>query len=105
MYIKICNQIFDTNEINSITITETKVLIDTKEEFYNLRWCNEEEITEARNYLKLQQLTKTELLNAVNIIIIVCNYFLSTKEQCEPCPLKKKNGCVFTTIPNEWRET
>ena len=100
----ICNQVFDTEVINNITITNSKVLIDTDEDFFELRYTYEEEIIAAKNYLKFKELTRKELLNAVNIIIMTCDYFINNKEQCVPCPLHKRNGCVFTCIPIEWRE-
>lgn len=104
MQITICNQVFDTNEIKTLTIKEGRVFVETEEDFFNLRWFNKEEIQEAENYLRFQTLTRDQLYDAVNIIMTTCDYFINTKEQCEPCPLKKKQGCIFNYTPIDWRE-
>lgn len=104
MLITICNQTFDTNEIESLSIRDGRVLIDTAENFYNLRWYNKEDIKEAEAYLKFRTLTRKELMEAVNIIMVTCDYFINEKEQCKPCPLKKKDGCIFEHAPIDWRE-
>ncbi len=104
MIITICNQQFDTETINNITITNSKVLVDTAEDFYDLRWNYEEEIIAAKNFLVFKEITKKELLNAVNLIVMTCDYFINNKDQCGSCPLQKKEGCVFTCIPIEWRK-
>lgn len=103
MIIRICEREFDTQTINDITITSSEIMIDTEEEYYMLRYYSEEDIKEAKEFLKFKELTRKELLNAVNIIILTCDYFINNKEQCSACPLQKKNGCVFTNIPIEWR--
>lgn len=103
MYINICNKTFETNEIINLIIRNNKVLIDTEEDFYELRYSNKEDIREAEEYLKFKSITRNELLNAVNTIIVVCEYFINSKDQCEDCPLQRKEGCIFTTIPIEWR--
>lgn len=104
MKITICNQEFDTNEINSLEIADGRIFIETADDFFNLRWTNEEQICEARAYLRFQTLTRTELIKAVDTIMIVCSYFINEKEQCAPCPLKKREGCIFKYVPIEWRE-
>ena len=104
MQITICNQLFDTNDIKDITIKDGRIFIDTDEEYYNLRWHRKEDIEEAEQYLRFKTLTRKELMDAVNIIMITCDYFINTKEQCAPCPLKKKQGCVFNYIPIDWSD-
>lgn len=104
MIITICNQEFDTNDIKDIFITDIKVMVHTTDDFYDIRYSNEEQIKEARNYLKFKELTRKELLQAVNVIITTCDYFISEKEQCAPCPLKKAQGCIFNYIPKDWRD-
>ena len=103
MIITICNKEFETQEIRSIKITSSKVFIDTEEDYYELRWITYEDIKAAEDYLRFKELTRKELLDAVNIIMITCDHFLNEKEQCSLCPLQKRNGCVFTCIPLEWR--
>lgn len=103
MIITICNQQFNTNEIKDICIRENNVLIDTEDDYFNLRYTKEEEIKEAKAFLQFKEMTRKELLDAVNIIMITCDFFLNRKEQCAPCPLKKKEGCIFDYTPIDWR--
>ena len=103
MILTICNYQFDTDDIKSIDIRESKVFVETKEDFFNLRWTDPEEIQEAQEYLKFEKLTEKELQQAVMTIILVCDYFLNRKEQCAPCPLKKQQGCIFSYLPIDWR--
>lgn len=104
MQITICNQIFETETIKNIDIAEGRVFIDTDDDYYSLRWTRPEDIREAENYLNFTKLTRRELLDAVNIIILVCDYFINRKEQCNSCPLKKKQGCIFDYTPIDWRD-
>ena len=106
MLIEVCGKKFNTEDIRELVIREQvqKVFVDTTEDFYELRYTNENEIKEAKSYLRFNQITRTELIDAVNIIIMVCDHFINKKEQCEPCPLKKKEGCIFSYLPIEWRE-
>ena len=103
MQLNICNMIFDTQDIKSIDIREGKVFVETYDDFLNLRYKEKEEIKEAEEYLKFQKLTEKDLQSAVMTIIFVCEYFLNQKEQCAPCPLKKKQGCIFQYLPIDWR--
>jgi len=103
MIVNICNRPFDSKEIEDITIRNNKIFIETKEDFIEIRYTKEEEIQEARDFLNFKQLTKSDLMNAVNMIILVCDHFINKKEQCEPCPLKKKHGCIFDYTPIDWR--
>jgi hypothetical protein len=103
MNITICGRVFDTTTIRSIIINETKIHIDAEDDFYSFSYHNEKEITDAKRWLKLKETTIPELQTAVSLIITVCEEFLSQKEQCENCPLKRKKGCVFTEIPINWR--
>lgn len=103
MIITICNKQFDTQEIKSIDIRESKIFVETKDDFFNFRWTEQEEIQEAKDYLKFEELTEKELHEAVTTIILVCEFFLNQKEQCIPCPLKKKEGCLFNYLPIDWR--
>ena len=106
MLIEVCGRTFDTDNIRELVIREQvqKVFIDTTDEFYELRYSKEKDITEARNYLRFKEITRRELFDAVNLVIMVCDFFINKEEQCAPCPLKKKEGCVFTYLPIDWRE-
>lgn len=103
MQLNICNMMFDTQDIKSIDIREGKVFVETYDDFLNLRYKDKEEIKEAEEYLKFQKITENDLQSAVMTIIFVCEYFLNQKEQCAPCPLKKKQGCIFQYLPIDWR--
>ena len=103
MEITICNKKFNTESIKGLSITENAVLIDAVDDFYRLRYTNENEILDAKTYLKFEKLKKEELMDAVRIIIITCDYFINSKTQCESCPLKRSQGCVFNSNPIEWR--
>ena len=103
MYITVCNKQFPVEDIQSIKITDSKVFIETTDDFFDMRYTSEEQLQEARGWLKAKSITLPELREAVTLIITVCTVFLNTKEQCFQCPLKKKNGCVFSTIPINWR--
>ena len=103
MIITICNRQFNTNEIEDIRIHEGRIFVTTTEDYFEFRYIKEEDIKEAKDYLKFQEITRHELLDAVNTIMITCDYFINEKEQCEPCPLKKREGCIFGRIPIDWR--
>lgn len=103
MIITICDRKFDTEDIKSINIRENKVFVETKDDFFNFRYTDHEEIREAEDYLNFERLTEKELQKAVMTIILVCEFFLNQKEQCVPCPLKKKEGCLFNYLPIDWR--
>ena len=104
MLITICQRTFDTNDIKSLTIRDHKIFIETTEDYLNLPWRREEEIREAQDYLKFQELTRKELIEAVNLIMLTCDYFINEKDQCQPCPLRKREGCIFGRMPIDWRE-
>ena len=103
MILHINNQEFDTEDIRNLTITNTSVLIETEEDFYTVRYHKREDIQEALDYQHFKELTRGELQQAVNTIILTCEFFLNSKEQCSLCPLQRFEGCVFTTIPLDWR--
>ena len=103
MIITICDKYFDTEKIRDLTITNTSVLIDTEDDFYTLRYTDREDIQDALNYQYFKELTRGELQKAVNTIIFVCEFFINSKTQCYMCPLQKQKGCIFTTIPLDWR--
>ena len=104
MILTICNQTFDTDIIKELTVTNTSVLIGTENDFYTIRYTNKDDIQDALNYQHFKELTRKELQQAVTTIILVCEYFINSKTQCNLCPLQRAEGCVFTTIPIDWRE-
>lgn len=103
MNITVCGKVFDTKLIRGISINDTKIHIDAEDDFYSFAYRDEKEIIEAKRWLKIKETTLPELQAAVTLIITVCEEFLSQKEQCENCPLKRRKGCVFTEIPINWR--
>ena len=102
MIIKICNRYFDANDILSVIIRDREVLLDTKDDSYRILYSKKEDITQLKSWLKFRSLTKKDIMETLNILIIICDFFINTKEQCESCPLKKRTGCVFTKIPIDW---
>ena len=104
MYITVCGKQIPEDTIQDITITSTKVFIDTTDDYFDLRYSQEEDIKEARDWLQAKQATLPELKQAVSLIILTCNFYINTKEQCSRCPLRRRFGCVFNTIPLNWRE-
>lgn len=103
MYLTIAGKQFKTDDIRGIVIKEDEIFLDTTDNFHRIRYSNEEEIVEAKTWLKFHNLNKTELIEAIHLLILTCEFFINTKEQCKLCPLSKKDGCVFTSIPIDWR--
>lgn len=103
MYINICNKLFDVQDIQNVIIKDKEILLETNDDFHRLKYNTQEEIMELNNWIKFNNLTKEDLLQALHLIIITCEFFINTKEQCKICPLKKKDGCVFTSIPLDWK--
>ena len=102
MILKICNQIFESEEITGLQIREKEVFIDGKEDFYRLKIKTEEDIHDAKIYLKLQELSYQDLYDALRVLQAVCDVYINSKEQCAECPLYKSYGCAVQTIPNNW---
>lgn len=103
MIVTICNKKFNSEEIRSIHITSTEVFVETEEDYFALRYLSEEELVGARNWLKFQNITNKDLLDAVNLLIITCDYYINSKTQCYSCPLKRKEECIFNYMPIDWR--
>ena len=105
MIITICGKNFNTDNIISLHINEStnRVFIDTDDDFFNLIYRSEEDIVDARRWIKLQTLTLHDLHEAMHVIVSTCNYFINTSNQCALCPIKRSHGCFFLTIPNNWR--
>lgn len=103
MIITVCNRKFNTKDIQNIRIHEGRIFITTEEDYYEMRFTREDDIKQARDYMHFQEITRKELIDAVDLIMITCDFFINEKEQCEPCPLKKREGCIFGRIPIDWR--
>jgi len=106
MILRIGNKVFDTEEVSEISIRENRkeVFVSTKDDFYRFKYRTEEEIRDVIYWKKLQNITKSDVHNAIYTLIITCDYFINSKAQCTACPLYKHNYCILTTIPNNWRE-
>lgn len=103
MRITVCDYQFDTETIKDVNITDSTVLIDAEDDYHRIRYTNESEITEIQAYLRFKELKVQELMDAVLILIITCDYFINSKTQCMMCPLKREHGCVFNSNPIDWR--
>ena len=106
MKLRIGNRVFDTEEVNEITIREQQreVFITTDDDFYRFKYRSEEDIRDIIYWKKLTNITTSDIHNAIYMLIITCDYFINSKLQCKECPLYKHNRCLLTTIPNNWRE-
>lgn len=102
MIITVCGKPIDAQNILSVIIKEHEVLIDTPEDFLRIKYSSEDEIIELKNWKRFSELTKAELIEALNLLYITCEFFINTKDQCNGCPLKRKDGCAFTSIPIDW---
>lgn len=102
MTLNIGNRLFDSDEINYLTIRDTEVFLDYKDDFVRISYTSKEEIRDALLYKKLQELTYQDIYEAIQILITVCTYFINSKEQCVHCPLHKKK-CILTTLPINWK--
>lgn len=103
MEIRICNRIYDTSTIRNLNIANGQVFIDTETDYEVLRYHNDEDIRQAKLWLELSTINRTTIMSCVDTLIMVCEHFINSKEQCLMCPLKKSRGCIFTTIPMNWR--
>lgn len=106
MKLQIGNRVFDTEEVNEITIREQQreVFITTDDDFYRFKYRSEEDIKDIIYWKKLTNITTSDIHNAIYMLIITCDYFINSKLQCKECPLYKHDRCLLTTIPNNWRK-
>lgn len=106
MKLNIAGRIFDTEEVNEITIRESQkeVFVTTDDDFYRIRYRSEKDIADVIYWKKLSDITTKDLHNAIYIIMITCDYFINSKNQCNECPLFKHSQCSLMTIPHNWRE-
>ena len=107
MLLRIAGRVFDTNEVNEISIRENQreVFITTNEDFYRIKYRSEKDIEDVIYWKKLANITAKDIHNALYTLIITCDYFINSKEQCKNCPLYKNKYCILTTIPINWRES
>lgn len=106
MKLNISGRIFDTDEVNEISIRKARreVFITTNEDFYRIRYRSEKDIADVIYWKKLSDITTKDLHNAIYIIMLTCDYFINSKEQCKGCPLYKHDRCSLMTIPQNWRD-
>ena len=106
MKLNIAGQIFDTDEVNEISIREARkeVFVSTNDNFYRIRYQTEKDISDVIYWKKLANITSKDIHNAVCTLMITCEFFINSKNQCEECPLHKHGTCMLTMIPINWRE-
>lgn len=106
MKLRIVDRIFDTDEVHEISIREQQreVFVTTNDDFYRIKYRSEKDIEDVIYWKKLSNITTKDLHNALYTIIITCDYFINSKNQCIECPLFKHEQCILTTIPNNWRD-
>lgn len=106
MRLNIAGRIFNTEEITEISIKEARreVFITTEDDFYRIKYRSEKDIADVIYWKKLSEITIKDLHNAIYILMITCDYFINSKNQCIECPLFKHNQCSLMTIPHNWRE-
>ena len=107
MKIRLGNRIFDTEEVNEISIRESQreVFVTTDDDFFRYKYRTQEDIRDIIYWKKLSAITTSDIHNAIYTLIITCEYFINSKNQCIDCPIYKHNHCLLTTIPINWRET
>ena len=106
MRINISNHVFDTEDIRELSIREDRreVFVTTQEDFYRIRYRNERDIADVIYWKSLSNITTKDLHEAMYILVITCDYFINSKEQCNNCPLHKNTKCILSDIPMNWRE-
>lgn len=106
MKLRISGRIFDTEEIHELSIRESQreVFVSTKDDFYRIKYRSEKDIEDVIYWKKLSEITTKDLHNALYIIMLTCEFFINSKDQCTNCPLFKHNQCSLITIPYNWRE-
>ena len=106
MKINISNYVFDTEDIRELTIKEQQreVFVTTKEDFFRIKYRSERDIADVIYWKSLSNITTKELHEALYILIITCDYFINSKDQCKNCPLQKNTKCILSDIPNNWRD-
>lgn len=106
MKIHVADRVFDSEDIVEISIRESRkeVFVSTGDDFYRIKYTSDKEIQDVIYWKKLATITHKDLHNAIYLLIITCDYFINSKEQCLGCPLHRNTGCLLMTIPNNWRE-
>lgn len=106
MKLNISGRIFDTEDIYELTVREDRreVFITTEEDFFRIKYRSEKDIRDVLYWKRLSELTTKDVHEAIYTLIIVCEYFINSHEQCKGCPLFN-NYCLLTTIPINWRES
>lgn len=103
MKLNINTYLFEFDDVLDISIKSDVVFVDTKEDFHRIHYSDESEIRDAINWLKFRNLNRDDIRQAIDLLILTCNYFVNTSTQCHGCPLFKTQ-CILTDIPINWRE-
>ena len=106
MKINISGRSFDTEEIRELSIRENQreVFVTTNEDFFRIKYRSEKDIEDVLYWKSLSNITTKELHEALYLLVITCDYFINSKEQCKNCPLKKNTKCILSDIPYSWKE-
>lgn len=105
MKLNIAGRIFDSEEINELTIREAQreIFVSTKNDFFRIKYRSTNEIADVYFFKELDNVTTKDVHHAIYLLSTICKVFVNAKEQCNNCPLKKNTKCIFLSIPNDWR--
>lgn len=105
MILNIAGRYFDTEDIHELTIRENQneVFVTTNDDFYRIKYRSKKDIEDVIYWKKLSNITTQDVHNAIYTLIITCEFFINSKNQCVGCPLYKNEQCSLLTIPNNWR--
>ena len=105
MKLNIAGRIFDSEEINELTIRESQkeVFVSTNDDFFRIKYRSKDEIADVYFFKEIDKITTKDVNQAIYLLATVCEVFINSKEQCNNCPLKKNTNCIFLSIPNDWR--
>ena len=105
MKLNISGRIFDTEDIRELSIRENQkeIFVTTDEDFFRIKYRTKRDIEDVIYWNSLSNITTKDLHEALYLIVITCDYFINSKEQCKNCPLKKNTKCILSDIPHNWR--
>ena len=106
MKINISGNVFETEEIKELSIREQQreVFVTTKDDFYRIKYRSDRDITDVLYWKSLSNITTKDIHNALYTLIITCDYFINSRDQCNNCPLHKNTKCILSDIPINWRD-
>ena len=106
MILNIAGYFYDTDDLEDIYIREdiSAIFITTTDnQFQRIDYEEESEINDLLTWQNLQSISRRDVHRAMNILFVVCEYYVNSKSQCEGCPLHNEKGCLLNTIPVNWR--